>query len=199
MNEINIEPSIDLIIGPMFSGKSTELLRRLVIYKEIFSPENVLYINCDIDDRSNKDFSTHNPLIKNSELDFMSKKVDINCINELLQLENLHNIKVIGIDEAQMFKDIYSTIIKLVEEKDIKVIISGLNSDCYRNDFGDLYKFFSKCDTITKLNPFCKECKDSKVIKPAIFSKRVCNKNSDQIVIGGKDVYIPVCRKCYLK
>ena len=43
MNEINIEPSIDLIIGPMFSGKSTELLRRLVIYKEIFSPEHVLY------------------------------------------------------------------------------------------------------------------------------------------------------------
>ena len=37
MNEINIDPSIDLIIGPMFSGKSTELLRRLVIYKEIFS------------------------------------------------------------------------------------------------------------------------------------------------------------------
>lgn len=196
MNEINIEPSIDLIIGPMFSGKSTELLRRLVIYKEIFSPEHVLYINCNIDDRSSKNFSTHNSLIKNTELDFMSKKVNINSINELFDIEN---IKVIGIDEAQMFTDLFSTVMKLVEEKGIKVILSGLNSDCYRNDFGELFKFFSKCDTITKLNPFCKECKDSEVIKPAIFSKRVQTENSDQIVIGGSDVYIPVCRKCYLK
>ena len=197
MNEINIEPSVDLIVGPMFSGKSTELLRRLVLYKEIFTPKNVLYINCNIDDRSNKNFSTHNSLIKNSELDFLSKKVDINHLSEILNLTE--NIKVIGIDEAQMFTDLYTNVMKLVEEKGIKVILSGLNSDCYRNDFGELYKFFSKCDTITKLNPFCKECKDSEVIKPAIFSKRVQTENSDQIVIGGSDVYIPVCRKCYLK
>lgn len=198
MNEINTVPSIDIIIGPMFSGKSTELLRRLVIYKEIFSPESVLYINCDIDNRSDKNFSTHNPLMKNSELNFMSKKIQIDNISELENIDD--SIKVIGIDEAQMFEKLYPTVMKLVEEKGIKVILSGLNSDCYRNDFGDLHKFFSKCDTITKLNPFCKACKDNlNIVKPAIFSKRVDNTSSEQIVIGGNNIYIPVCRNCYLK
>ena len=82
MSFITNNPGIDLIIGPMFAGKSTELIRRLNIYSELGL--KTLYINSSLDKRSDKVFSTHNPSIckigkieakKCKKLLFLFKKV----------------------------------------------------------------------------------------------------------------------------
>ena len=50
---------------------------------------------------------------------------------------------------------------------------------------------------VDKLNPFCKICcEKDKIFTKALFSKRIV-KNQDTIIVGGKDMFIPVCRKCY--
>ena len=54
--------SLDLIIGPMFSGKTTELVRRLNTFAAI--GKKCVYINSSLDNREEKDFSTHNPDLK---------------------------------------------------------------------------------------------------------------------------------------
>ena len=59
---MSIDPSIDLIIGPMYAGKTTELLRMLNLFVEFGL--NTLYINSNVDTRSSMNFSTHNPTIK---------------------------------------------------------------------------------------------------------------------------------------
>ena len=57
--------SIDMIIGPMYAGKTTELLRRLSIYKEMGL--RCCYINSDKDNRSSGSFSTHNKVLQNTK------------------------------------------------------------------------------------------------------------------------------------
>jgi len=185
-------PTLDLIIGPMYSGKSTELIRRLTIFSEM--KLKVLYINSKIDDRSDENFSTHSPILK-SLGNITSIKVQ-----HLSELSNeIDNYDIIGIDEAQFFENLEKFVINLVESKNKKVIIAGLSSDYKRENFGDIMPLVRCCDNITKLNPFCKICiENSNIIKPALFTKRI-TENDQIIVVGSKEVYIPTCRMCYLK
>ena len=191
---INLSPSLDIILGPMYSGKSTELLRRLNIFAEMGL--KVLFINSDLDTRSENGFSTHNNLLKSNikGINFQKlKNLDI-----LLSDEIISNYQIIGIDEAQMFDNLKIICLKLVETHNKKIIISGLNGDFKRNKFGQILDLIPYCDNISKLNPFCEICcKKYNTITPALFSKRIID-SQDFIVIGGKSSYIPVCRKCYL-
>jgi thymidine kinase len=181
--------SLDLIIGPMFSGKTTELIRRLNTLQAI--GQKCVYVNSMLDSRNTEHFSTHNPLI--------SQLGNINSIktNSLdIIIHKLQEFDVIGIDESQLFMGCFKlTIINLVESFNKKVIISGLNSDFERNKFGYILDLIPICDDITKLFPYCITCSKLQKITKALFSKRLNNdKNTIDI---SYDNYIPVCRNCY--
>ena len=183
-------PSLDLIIGPMYSGKSTEILRRLNIFAEMGL--RVLFVNSHLDNRSDTVFSTHNRLL-GKDINFDMKK--IKCVSELIDMVSEYDI--IGIDEAQMFQNLKDTVLELIETHKKKILISGLNGDYLRRPFGDIIYLIPLCDTICKLNPFCEMCcRYNKKIVPALFSKRIIQK-SGGIIVGGKETYIPVCRKCF--
>lgn len=189
MNRLSFEPSIDLIIGCMYSGKTTELIRRLTIYNEM--DMNVLYVNSVKDDRAPHSFSTHNKTIGEISYD-MTK-------TEKLTTVNVDGYDVIGIDEAQLFGDLKDTVISWVENKDKIVIVCGLNGDFLRQPFGQINDLLPYCDSIIKLNPFCHTCKkENNIIRPAHFTKRI-TKQQETVLIGGRDMYIPTCRKCFLK
>jgi len=187
---LNKLPSLDLITGPMYSGKTSELIRRLMIYHELGL--QVLYINADIDIRGEV-FSTHNPLLNSLRGKITSFKVQ-----KLMDITHNLRFDVIGIDEAQFFPDLKEFILRSVEEEGKKVIVSGLNGDFMRRPFGQILDIIPFCDNITKLFPFCSLCNDEKILTTAHFTKRVSSETST-IVIGGKNKYIPVCRKCFLK
>ena len=92
-----ISPSLNLIIGPMYAGKTTELLRRLNIYQEFGF--KTLYVSSSLDSRSNLPFSTHNPLLKSIG------KIDSIKVKNLFDV-NFEQYNVIGIDEGQFFSDL---------------------------------------------------------------------------------------------
>lgn len=189
MNSLSFRPSIDIITGPMYCGKTTALIRKLIIYHEL--DMKVLYINSNKDNRSEDSFSTHNCTI--GQIPFENKKV-----SSLVECD-VSKYDVIGIDEAQLFSNLKSTVLEWAEKLNKIVIVAGLNGDFQRNAFGELIELLPFCDNITKLSPFCTECKNRRNdIRPAIFTKR---KNSDKnvILIGGKNIYTPVCRKCFLE
>jgi thymidine kinase len=188
MNSLSVQPAIDLIIGPMYASKSTELIRRLTIYHEM--DMKVLYVNSSKDDRNPQlNFSTHNKTIGNIPYD--STKSDI-----LTNLD-ISKYEVIGIDEAQLFSDLKTCVVKWVDNLNKIVIVCGLNGDFRREPFGQIIDLIPMCDSITKLEPFCLPCKrDKGVICPAHFTKRISD-DQTTILIGGKDLYIPTCRKCY--
>ena len=181
---------LDIIIGPMYSGKTNYLLKELTVFSIMGA--RVLYINHSIDNRSDKNFSTHNPLIN-----------DIDNI-ETVKTDNLNNIKdmckdflVIAIDEAQFFNDLKSFVLDLVEKGGKRVIVAGLSGNFKRETFGEILDLVSYCDRITKLSSFCKVCAEHKKIKEAHFSHRT-NSNLEHIEVGAKNEYIPLCRECYI-
>jgi thymidine kinase len=183
--------SIDIIFGPMFSGKSTETIRRLIIYHEM--EMKVLFVNNKLDTRTDYCFSTHNKTISN-KLPFDSVKV------ANLKEVDFQKYDVIGIDESQFFEGLKKTVVDWVEYYGKIVIVAGLNGDAERRPFGEINDLIPYANTITKLSPFCVPCKKyNNNISEAIFTKKIINKDTDSnILIGGKEYYTPVCRKCYL-
>ena len=142
--------SLDLIIGPMFSGKTTELIRRLHTLYSI--GKKCIYVNSSLDTREEKDYSSHNKTISTLGGIASAKMSQLN-IEELVQFD------IIGIDESQLFsykfKDV---VIKLVEEHGKHVIVSGLNGDFKREKFGEILDLIPLCDNVTKLFPYCITC-----------------------------------------
>lgn len=193
MDLFNPKSSIDIIFGPMFSGKTTELIRRLTIFNE--AGMKVVYINSSYDTRDAL-MSTHNKsLVLNGSQKFETLKTfDLTSIMPLIK-----EFDVIGIDEAQFFKDLKRCSVEMAETLNKKVIISGLNGDFQREAFGEINALIPLCDNITKLYPFCLLCRDLDKLSPALFSKRLDQSARDVICIGANDKYVPVCRECYGK
>lgn len=182
--------SLEIIIGPMFSGKTTELVRRLTSYNSI--NKKCIYINSNLDTREETTFSTHNPMIKNLNIDSLK----VNKIDSYL-LNKVKDYDVIGIDESQLFNGLLEVcVLRMVDLMGKIVIVSGLNGDYKRNKFGKILDLIPHCDSIVKLYPYCKICAEKNILNKALFSKRIeCN--DDKVVNIGYNNYIPVCRVCY--
>jgi thymidine kinase len=198
--------ALEIIIGPMFSGKSTELLRRLNIYAAMNL--HVLYINSSFDDRATTMWSTHNPTMKSigniaavkiQDLTELETEIEFRRGEEVNKAP-LSSFDVIGIDEAQFFTGLKDFTLGQVEKLHKKVLIAGLNSDFKRAKFGEILDLIPVCDTIDKLTPFCKMCwENSNEHVNALFSMRINSENDSVIDVGDSGKYAPVCRKCYLE
>jgi thymidine kinase len=186
---------LEIILGPMFSSKTSTLLE---IYKKCkFCNISVSIINHSIDQRyHNTMISTHDKIMapciqaeKLSEI-WLNDNID----NQLVDNESynlLKNSDVILINEGQFFSDLYEVVVDMLN-KNKKIYICGLDGDFERKKFGSVLDLIPLCDKVTKLTSLCSLCKDG---TPGIFSMRL-TKEREQTVVGSEN-YIPVCRKCY--
>ena len=185
--------TLHVITGPMFSGKTTELLNRL--YKYSLCGLKVLYVNSALDNRSFENFSTCNPFLKLcDEISYIKTKT----LQERLQ--DIENYDIIGIDEAQFFSDLCVCVLHLAENKGKVVIVAGLGSTAKREIFGQIIALEPFCDTYEKITAICKVCskKDGQFQVPAIFTKKIVQ--DDTIIdVGGTEKYISVCRKHFIE
>ena len=180
---------LELILGPMFSGKTSKILD---LYKQCeFSNIPVVVINHTSDKRySETMLSTHDlkmiPCIQASSLcDAM----------EILEIKNkINDATVILINEVQFFNDLYEWTKMMVETNHKEIYICGLDGDFNRNKFGQILDLIPLCDKVTKLKSLCSMCKNG---TKALFSLRV-TEEKEQVLIGS-DCYKPVCRACYNK
>lgn len=173
---------LELWLGPMFSGKTTQLIQTYKKYAYI--GKQVVVVNYAEDRRYHETMlSTHD-------------KIMIPCIQSrtLSEVEDrLLLADVIIINEGQFFSDLYEIVLRLVDEQHKSIYICGLDGDFQRKPFGRILDLIPYCDKFTKLNALCALCKNG---TPAIFSKRISSE-SEQVVIGS-DNYMPLCRSCYL-
>lgn len=170
---------INVICGPMFSGKSTELIREIRRCKII----NIPYVSIKpLKDTRDKGIKSHD-----NEEEHCYKMGDINNVK---QLEEYPNAKIIFIEEAQMFDNLYDFVVE--ESKNGKSFyIAGLNGDRDMKPFGDIIKLLPICDKIIKLSALCKKCGDG---TEANFTKAIGEIGSEQVVTGGSEKYEAVCR-----
>ena len=179
---------LEIILGSMFSGKTSRLVE---IYKQCkFCNIPVLVINHSCDNRYDDELlSTHDkikiPCIKTNSLFEVWHKYYLDINNEINKAE------VILINEGQFFTDLYEVVVDMLQ-KGKKIYVCGLDGDFKRNRFGQILDLIPLCDKVTKLTSLCSICKNG---TPGIFSKRITTEKEQTIV--GSDNYIPVCRMCY--
>ncbi len=197
LNQSNKKAYLEIITGPMFSGKTSKLLE---IYKQCnFCNIHVAVINHSADKRYDDSMlSTHDKtMIPCIQTDKISSVWFYEKLDEIIDIEvgndhmKLRNADVILINEAQFFEDLYLCVRNMLSQNK-KVFIAGLDGDFERKKFGQILDLFPLCDKITKLASLCSLCKNG---EPGIFSMRL-NKDKAQMLIGS-DNYIPVCRSCY--
>ena len=168
---------IEIITGCMFSGKSTELLNRLNNCSEDY-----LLLKPKIDTRYGlSDVSTHSGIKKSAKV--------VSSFSDAF--DNISNINVIGIDEAQFFSSsIINDSLKL-KSLGKRIIIAGLNKDYLNKEFKSVSGLIKIADKLTKLYAVCNRCS-----APASRSYRIVKEKST-ILLGHKDAYEPLCKKCY--
>lgn len=183
------EGYLDLIIGPMYSGKTEYLIRELNIFAIMGA--RVLYVNHTFDTRG-EIFSSHNPsLTKIGSVSY--KKVE--TAEQLM--EACQDYSIIGIDESQFFTGLKDAVLTLVEKQGKRVLVAGLSGNYKREPFGELLSLIPYSDRVAKLASCCSQCAVSKKIKQAHFSYRVA-KDEIEVFIGAKNAYVPLCRECFI-
>jgi thymidine kinase len=181
--------SLELYIGPMYAGKSTELIRIINRYKCL--NKNILVINHVFNNRyGSTGLTTHNH-------EKVEKCIILKTLKDLhnKEFDNIfENTEVIIIEELQFFKDAYDTITNWCDVHNKIVIGAGLDGDFMRNPFGDIYRLIPHAEKVIKLTALCKKCGNGTI---AAFTRRI-TKNDEVTLVGSDEAYEAVCRKHYL-
>jgi thymidine kinase len=177
--------SIELIIGPMFSGKSSELIRRIRQMKVINYKYIVIKPKIDFRYEINK-IVTHNKEYEDC--------IIIDNLNDISD-DDIKPYNSIIIDEGQFISNLKNKVIYWCEKLEKNIIVGGLDGDYQRKPLGEILDLIPYATKYKKLSALCKNCNDG---THAIFTHRIIN-NNNQILIGSEDKYIPLCRKCYNK
>lgn len=188
---------LEIIIGTMFSGKTSYLLHKISQMIEL--DLRVLYINIDLDNRSDKKYSTHNVFLDITDCkkkDKIEKNLTMIKVGNLMHVlpETFLKYDVIMIDEAHFFKELVEFTEILLENKK-NIFIGSLIADYMGNKFGNALELIPICNNIVKLDSYCIECSKKKIYNKAVFSKRIVSNVEGVVDIGGCDKYIPVCRE----
>lgn len=179
---------IEVISGPMFSGKSEELLRRLNLLK--YADVKYLLFKPEIDNRFSE-FAVKSRDGRVSEAINIRKPVDIiHYINHQKK-----QIQVIAIDEAQFFDNELADVCQYLANNNYIVYVCGLDCDFAGEPFEVMLKIFAYAEEIVKLKAICTECG-----APASRTQRLIGKNapndfsSKQIIVGDIEMYTARCR-----
>lgn len=178
---------VEVICGPMFAGKTEELLRR--VRRLEYAQKNIVVFKPKIDNRyAEGEVVSHN----NSR----TKSVNISYARQIFDYIDKQT-DVVAIDEVQFLDDEVVPIIDFLAEKKIQVIVSGLDKDFRGEPFAFMPKLLSMAEYVTKLTAICVKCG-----RPATRTQRMVNgkpaKYTDPIVlIGAQESYEARCRSCH--
>jgi thymidine kinase len=175
--------NLEIIIGPMFSGKSTEIIRRIRLLQKI--DKKILIVKPSIDNRYTSDkITSHN-----------FESVDCIVVNNLCDINNsiIKEHDTVVIDEGQFFDDLVETVDTWLKLYNINIIVAGLDGDFQQKPIGKILNLIPLSNKCVKLNSLCNICKDG---TEAPFSFRIVQSN-EAVLVGGSDSYMPLCRTHY--
>ncbi len=172
---------VEVVCGPMFSGKTEELIRR--VKRAQIAKQRVQIFKPAIDVRYDvKKVVSHSDIKIESEP--VEKAVDI-----LLRIKD--TTRVIAIDEIQFFDmDIVKVVTKLAN-RGFRVICAGLDLDYKAEPFGPMPELLARADSVQKIQAICTVCG-----APATRSQRLSD-CQDTVLLGEKDAYDARCRAHY--
>ena len=191
MNKTN---TLKLVVGCMFSGKSTYLINEFSRYSVI--TDDIIMVNHSFD-KKRRSIRIENGIGKIvSHNEKSCPAYMLSNISEIKNISSYKNSEVVIIDEGQFYSDLYEFLEEELK-KDFKIkknyIVGGLSNNYNMESMGDMAKLIPLADKIEHLNAFCIYCKDRTT---ASFTKRLIYDDSD-VLVGKEDIYSPVCRYHY--
>jgi thymidine kinase len=172
---------IEVVCGPMFSGKTEELIRRL--RRAQIARQRVEIFKPTIDARYSQD-----AVVSHDETALRSVAVD--TAEQILLLAG--SARVVGIDEAQFFGLELIPVVQMLAQQGRRVVIAGLDLDYRGVPFEPVPQLMAVAEYVTKLHAVCMVCGG-----PAIFSQRLV-KEGRRVLVGTKAAYEPRCRNCFV-
>ncbi len=175
----NIMGELHIITGPMFSGKTTELLKRI-------SKNQGMYVNHKLDIRYNTDSIT-------SHDGNTISCISIDDISDVFEYPEYKNNAYIYLEEVQFFDDLKNVVLKMVEQDNKIVHCAGLLVDIHRNKFGELLDLVPHANTIDMKSGICSVCLDN----CAIYTSNKVNSDASKVDVTTNN-YKALCRHHYL-
>ena len=172
---------IEVVVGPMFSGKSEELIRRL--RRAEFARQRVQIFKPAIDERY-----AANEIISHSGLGIPSDSVT--KASEIMERVQPRT-EVIGIDEAQFLGDDVVDVCTKLANLGKRVIVTGLDTDFRGRPFEPMPRLLAVAEEITKLLAICVRCGN-----PAVHTQRLVE-SEELVVVGASGMYEDRCRRCF--
>jgi thymidine kinase len=172
---------VEVICGPMFSGKSEELIRRITRYQIARIPTQTF--KPAIDSRYADD-----QVVSHSSLSVGATPVADS--SDLLALVEDRTV-VIGIDEGQFFDMGLVEVVDSLAATGRRVIIAGLDLDYRRRPFEPIPSLIDRAEYVTKSLAVCHRCGG-----PGMYTQRVIQ-SDELVVLGATDAYEARCRRCY--
>jgi thymidine kinase len=171
---------IELVCGPMFSGKTEELIRRL--RRAQIARQHVEIFKPTIDDRYSQA-----SVVSHDERSIKSVAVD--TAEQILLLSA--NAHVVGIDEAQFFGPELIPVCQMLASQGKRVVVAGLDLDYKGVPFEPVPQLMAIAEYVSKLHAVCMVCGG-----PAIHSQRIIG-SGKRFLVGSKASYEPRCRHCF--
>ena len=181
------EARLSIVIGPMFSGKSTYLINNIKTCLK--NDKKFIVINHNSDKRYKEAnyITNHNKVsVECISLNTISSLFDY-CKNKNIDLDEIDNL---FIDESQFFSDLEENIIYLLTKfTNLKITCVGLDGDFQQKTFNDgqLLKLIPYAENVIKLHANCSICG-----KKAFFTKRI-TEDTNQIIVASDNIYKAVC------
>lgn len=179
---------VEVICGSMFSGKSEELLRR--VRRAEIARQKTQIFKPSLDDRHGVDtVQSHDG--RAADAIAVDKPSDI-----------LHHIDgdttVVAIDEAQFFDKSLDIIChKLARERDIRVIVAGLDLDFRGKPFGPMPDLIAQAEEVDKLHAICVKCGEEASRSQRLINSQPAHYDDPVIMIGAQESYEARCRHCH--
>lgn len=178
---------IEIICGSMFSGKTEELIRR--VRRAEIARQHIQVFKPKLDNRySVSEVASHNGEQTPAEV--------IERASEILEILRPETT-VVAIDEAQFFDGQVADVARILADRGLRVIITGLDLDFRAEPFGPMPLLMAEAEMVDKLHAICVVC-----AAPASRTQRLINgkpaKYADPVIlVGASEVYEARCRDCH--
>lgn len=188
---------LKVITGPMFSGKTEELIR--ILHRSDLAGKKIVVIKPRIDSRTEAEIASRRTSDAQSTEFKKSGSFPAQAIESAEELEAIireDHPAILGIDEAQFFGawmfDYLAELLRRYNHADFMILVAGLDMDAWGRPFGMMPHIMALADEVQKETAICFRCKG-----PAMYTQKLSN-SIQQVEVGDSEIYEARCRLCHV-
>ncbi|MCJ7707277.1 MAG: thymidine kinase [Anaerolineales bacterium] len=175
---------VEVITGPMFSGKSDELIRRL--RRARIARQSIQVFKPSVDTRYANDKVTSHA---GTEFEATPVEDAARIVGQIAE-----NTTVVAIDEAQFFDARIIEVVRALADRGVRVIIAGLDTDFRGEPFGPMPVLMAQAELVEKLSAICMVCGDAATRTQRLINGRPAKYDDPVVVVGASELYEARCR-----